>query len=184
MVPEAQLEAQESGLAPAEEGWFVVNVRDAAWYRNEVTGGGIWFESEKAPFPQYGVNIRVLQPGQANGLYHAEDIQEDFLVLAGECRVLVEGEERLLRAWDFVHFPPNTEHIAVGAGDGPAVVLMIGTRKPGHRILYPVSELARRHGAGVERETESPGEAYPAYPDDDARRPDGWDALPWSGGAT
>jgi len=180
MVDEARLEQTEAGLEPVTDGWFVVNVRDVMWYRNERCGSGCWFEGREAPFAELGINIRVLPPGQANGLYHAEATQEDFLVLDGECLLLVEGQERRLRAWDFVHFPPNTEHIVVGAGDRPCVVLMTGSRKPGRPIVYPVSELARRHGVGVETETASPPEAYASFPEDELRRPEGWDALPWA----
>jgi len=107
----------------------------------------------------------VIWPGQPSGLYHAETDQEDFLVLTGECVLLVEGEERPLRAWDFVHCPPGTEHVFVGAGDGPCVIFMVGRRASDKGIVYPSSELARRHGAGVETQTSSPAEAYAPFPD-------------------
>jgi hypothetical protein len=111
VVPEAPLEDAGSGLAPANDGWFVVNVRDARWMTAENSerkppGADCRFESREAPFPQLGIKIRVLEPGQPNGIYHSENQQEDFLVLSGECRLLVESEERLLHAWDFVHCPP------------------------------------------------------------------------------
>ena len=95
-------------------------------------------------------------------MYHREDAQEDFLVLAGECLLLVEGTERRLSAWDFVHCPAWTEHVFVGAGDGPCAILMIGTRLVDD-VVYPLDELARQHGAGVERETSSPEEAYAPF---------------------
>jgi uncharacterized cupin superfamily protein len=98
-------------------------------------------------------------------MYHAEDGQEDFLVLAGECLLLVEEEERPLRAWDFFHCAPGTRHVFVGAGSGPCLILAVGTRLPESGVVYPVSELARRHGAGVERETRLPREAYAPYPE-------------------
>src|SRR5437588_8210286 len=79
--------------------WFVVNVRDARWWRHHAFGASCRFESRETPFEQLGVNIRVLQPGEPNCLYHSENLQEDFLVLAGECLLLVDGEERPLRAW-------------------------------------------------------------------------------------
>lgn len=180
MVQEARLTETQSGLAPATEGWFVVNVRDAAWLTHETLGAACRFEGADAPFPELGINLRVLQPGQPNGMYHAESAQEDFLVLAGECLLLVEGEERRLRAWDFVHCPPDTEHILVGAGDGPCVILMAGARKPDRSIVYPVSELALRHGAGVEAETTSPADAYSRFPSREPGRPHGWDSLPWA----
>jgi uncharacterized cupin superfamily protein len=50
-------------------------------------------------FVDLGLTLQVLQPGQPSGLYHAETNQEGFLVLAGECLLLVEGEERPLQAW-------------------------------------------------------------------------------------
>ena len=71
--------------------------------------------------------------------------------MSGECRLLIEGEERQLKAWDFVHCPPWTEHVFVGAGDGPCVIVMVGARKPERSILYPVNAVARRHDAGVHR---------------------------------
>jgi len=168
-VPEAPLEDNGSGLAPADEGWFVVNVRDAQWLTSEggalqPSGSECGFESGKAEFAQLGVRLHVLPPGEVNGLYHGENQQEDFLVLAGECLMLVEGEERHLRQWDFVHSPPWTEHIFVGAGDGPCVIFMTGARTAEKSIVYTCSDLALRHGAGVEKETTSPNEAYATFP--------------------
>ena len=159
--------------------WFVVNVRDARWRKHETFGASCRFEDPEAQFPQLGVNLRVLRPGQPNCLYHAESLQEDFLVLAGEWLLLADGEERRLEAWDFVHCPPGTEHVFVGAGDGPCVILMAGARDPDEQLLYPVSELARRYGASAERETSSPEEAYASFPPPKDERPEDWEKLPW-----
>ena len=180
VVEEARLERYGPGLAPATEGWFVVNVRDAAWDDHDVFGASCMFESPDAAFTELGVRLTVLEPGQPNGLYHREETQEDFLVLSGECVLLVEGEERRLQAWDFFHCAPWTEHIFVGAGEYPCVILMTGTRRPGRPIVYPVSELARDHGAGVETETPNPREAYASYPEERLERPTSWDQLPWA----
>jgi len=182
MVEEAQLEETESGLVPVSEGWFVLNVRDARWMRGEPFGASCPFEGPwpKAWFRELGINLRVLQPGQPNCLYHRESQQEDFLVLAGECLLLVEGQERPLRAWDFVHCPPNAEHVFVGAGEGPCVMLMVGARSDDEGLFFPVSELARRSGASVETETDSGEEAYArGFPGREAARPDSWRELPW-----
>jgi uncharacterized cupin superfamily protein len=185
-MPEAPLEDNGSGLAPAGDGWFVVNVRDAQWLTSEggegqPSGSECPFESGKAEFAELGVRLHVLPPGEPNGLYHREDKQEDFLVLAGECVLLVEGEERRLRAWDFVHSPPETEHIFVGAGDEPCVILMVGARGADWNVLYPVSELAARHGASADTETSSPDEAYiPRFEPSRRGRPSYWDRLPWA----
>jgi uncharacterized cupin superfamily protein len=161
--------------------WFVVNVRDARWWTHHTFGASCQFEDRENSFEQLGINIRVLQPGQPNCLYHSENLQEDFLVLAGECLLLVEGEERQLRAWDFVHCPPGTEHVFVGAGDRPCAILMVGARSEDERLLYPASQVARRHGASAERETASPEEAYaPFAPPPSEERPDRWDELPWA----
>jgi uncharacterized cupin superfamily protein len=164
MVEEARLEDLPGGLTPVTEGWFVVNVRDAAWVTNDVLGACCIFEGDDVSFPELGFTLAVLRPGQSGGLYHRESNQEDFLVLAGECVLLVEGEERRLRAWDFVHCPPDTEHIFVGSGDGPCLIFMTGGRVGEKSIVYPRSELALRHGAGVETETTSPAEAYAPFP--------------------
>lgn len=150
--------------------WFVVNARDARWLDNEKFGAYTRFEQGER-FEQVGINLSVLQPGQPMALYHAEEDQEDFLVLAGTATLLVEGEERPLEQWDFVHCPPWTEHILVGSGQGPCLVLAIGARQH-EGVVYPVSELALRYGAGAEQEhrrgTEGPaGESpYAGFPED------------------
>jgi uncharacterized cupin superfamily protein len=179
MVPEAKLVEGKSGLEPASEGWFVVNVRDMSNWRNDAFGGGVRFETREAEFPEVGINIRVLEPGKPNCLYHGENNQENMLVLHGECVLLVEGEERPLKTWDFVHLPPWTEHVMVGAGDGPSAVLMIGRRRPDEELLYPVSELAARYGASSEEDTPDPEKAYAPFPAPRLERIDD-DRLPWN----
>ena len=166
MVPEALLETTEQGSRPVSGGWFVVNVRETRWFGNEL-GRFALLDSEDARFEQIGVAVGVILPGQPNAMYHAEDAQEDFLVLSGECVLVVEGEERRLQAWDFVHCPPMTEHVFVGAGDGPCVVVAVGARRKGRALVYPVNETALRHGAGVEQETSDPGVAYARFSEDE-----------------
>jgi uncharacterized cupin superfamily protein len=167
VVPEAPLEPTDGGLVPRGEGWFVLNTADARWLEGRF-GAYTRFEGD-VRFPQIGVNIGVLQPGQPACMYHGENEQEDFLVLAGECLLLIEGQERRLRAWDFVHCPAWTEHVIVGAGDGPCTVLAIGTRLTDD-VLYPAAPLAQGHRAGVERETRNPRDAYADIPEDVAAR--------------
>jgi uncharacterized cupin superfamily protein len=157
VVPEAKL---ENGV-PQSEGWFVVNARDSRWLYNEL-GGYCPFESRAARFQDVGINLNWLVPGKPMAMYHVEESQEAFLVLSGECLLIVEGEERRLRAWDFFHCPPWTAHVILGAGDGPSLVLAVGARgKAGAR--YPVDATAVKHGAGVERETASPADAYAGF---------------------
>jgi mannose-6-phosphate isomerase-like protein (cupin superfamily) len=182
MVQEARLERLETGLAPVTDGWFVVGIADAAWMTNEGLGAACVFESDEVSFPDVGFTLAVVQPGQPAGMYHREANQENFLVLAGECLLLIEGEERPLKAWDFVHCPPHTEHGFVGAGDGPCVIFMTGARKgwPDTGTVYVRSELARRHGAGVEIETTSSAEAYASFPKWRLGPPARWDGLPWA----
>ena len=184
MVEEAQLERTETGLTPVTGGWFVVNAGEARWTRNEAFGAQCGFEGPwpMAAFRELGVKLSVLQPGKPNCIYHREAQQEDFLVLMGECLLLVEGQERPLRAWDFFHCAPNTEHVLVGAGKGPCVVLMAGARSEDEGLFFPVSELARRYGASAENDTDDGDEAYAqtGFPGHQAARPDSWGALPWS----
>jgi uncharacterized cupin superfamily protein len=180
VVEEARLERSEAGLAPVDEGWFVVNVRDAAWVTNDVLGDACTIEGDDTPpFEQLGFTIGVLQPGQSGGRYHGESNQEDFLVLAGECILIIEEEERHLSAWDFVHCPPGTLHAFVGSGDGPCVIFMTGARTNEKQILYPRSELALRHGVGVEKDTTVPAEAYAPFPKWKPGPPASWAGLPW-----
>jgi uncharacterized cupin superfamily protein len=164
MRAEARLEATDTGLRMAEDGWFIVNLADMGW--ESVPGGGIWsaFETHETRSPTLGVGVHVLHPGESPGFYHEETNQEGFLVLSGECVAIVEGEERRMGPWDFLHSPPGTRHIIVGAGDGPCALVMVGTRSPDAEILYPADPVAARHGMSVERDTTSPKEAYADRP--------------------
>jgi uncharacterized cupin superfamily protein len=179
MVEEARLVESSSGLTPVTEGWFVVNVRDAAWESGPF-GAACFFEGDIAPFADLGISLRVLWPGRSKWLYHSESTQEDFLVLAGSCLLLVEDQERPLRAWDFVHCPRGAAHAFVATGDGPCVILMTGARSPDAAFFYPRSELALRHGVGVETETSSPADALARFAPWRLSRPDDWDALPFA----
>ena len=179
---EAELADLGSGVAPVTDGWFVVNVRDAEWWFAETRGARCAFENEygnpPVEFGQLGVNLTVLEPGQTN-LYHAEANHEAFLVLQGECVLIVEGEERRLRAWDFFHAPPWTAHGFAGVGDQPCVLLMVGARSsPG--VRYPVSERAAQYGASVAEETSDWRQAYAGVEYFRRERPPHWAALPWA----
>ena len=165
MVPEAELKAAEHGREPAAEGWFILNAREAKWLDGHF-GAYTRFEGSEARFSKLGLNIGVLAPGQAACYYHGENEQEDFLVLQGECLLLIEGQERRLKQWDFVHCPRWTEHVFVGAGEGPCAILAVGTRSDGG-VVYPRSELAIKHNAGVKEEITEPGKAYVGLPDDE-----------------
>jgi uncharacterized cupin superfamily protein len=188
---EARMEDVGSGLTPTSPGWFVVNTADAAWIRNDAFGGRCTFEStgrvlagrpdlEPQHFRDTGFTLAVLEPGKPSGMYHAESLQEDFLVLAGTCLLVIEDEERELRAWDFVHCPGGTNHIFVGTGDGPCVIFMTGARREDHTIEYPRSETALAHAAGVETATPSPHEAYARFEHWRLGRPGTWPGLPWA----
>jgi uncharacterized cupin superfamily protein len=162
VVPEARLKATDSGVVPESDGWFVLNARDARWRYADGRGAYSVFEGEQE-FPQLGIHLVSMRPGEAMSMYHWEADQEDFLVLDGEALLIVEGEERPLRQWDFVHCPANTRHTIVGAGESSCLVLAVGarilTREPDWGG-YPVDETALRHGAGVEEETTDPKQAY------------------------
>ena len=173
MAQEASLRSTDDGLVPEGDGWFVVNARELRWFDRGPRGALCPFDGEPE-FPQLGINLYVLGPGQPMSMYHWEADQEDFLVLSGEALLIVEGEERPLRQWDFVHCPPQASHTIVGAGDGPAAIIAVGARidSTGENWgAYPVDETALRHDAGVERETKSPKEAYARFPQ---RRPTGY----------
>ena len=169
-VDEARLEHVVTGLTPVTAGWFVVNARDAAWIRHPTFGVQCLFETggpvarsreglEPLHFEQLGICLHVLEPGQPSTLYHAEPgNQEDFLVLSGECVATIEGEQRTLRAWDFVHCPPGTRHSFAGAGEGPCLLLEVGARVRREWRYYP-TPLAE----SVDRETDSGADAYAPY---------------------
>jgi len=181
MVEEARLEQLDAGLTPVTEGWFVVNVRDAAWVTSESFGDACTFEGEGTPpFGEIGFTLGVLQPGKPSALYHRESNQEDFLVLAGECLLLIEGEERPLKAWDFVHCPPETEHIFVGAGRRPVRDLHVWRahgREADHVPAFGARPPPRR-GRRERDERAAGGEG--ALPEVAAGAAGSWDGLPWA----
>jgi uncharacterized cupin superfamily protein len=170
LVSESKLEKTEHGLVPKSEGWLVLNMRDAAWRHADGRGAvsviADDFEDERQ-FEQLGVNPFVLEPGEPMALYHWEADQEDFLVVSGEAVLIIEGEERQLRAWDFVHCPPNTKHVIIGAGSGPCLVIAVGARERSTRpdsLGFTVDEVAKRHGASVDKDTMDGGVAYAPLP--------------------
>jgi len=162
-VREAALRATKYGRVFDGDGWFVLNARETRWRDYGPLGVACDFEG-KRPSRQLGINLNVLDPGQPMSMYHRENHQEGFLVLAGECILIVEGIERPLKAWDFFHCPGGTTHVVVGAGDGPAVVLAVGARGGRKGIVYPVTPAALSHSAGVEVETTTPADAYASFP--------------------
>jgi uncharacterized cupin superfamily protein len=183
-MPEAPFEDSGAGQVAAGPGWFVLNARDARWIKRPGRGHNLpftgWTDTEvEAYFPQLGVNLLVLEPGEPIGMYHWESDAEDFLVLAGEALLIVEGEERPLKAWDFAHFPPGAGHMIVGAGDGPCTVLAVGAREhqTGDWGGYTVDEAALRHGVGVEEPTTDAKVAYARFPSPEPVRYPG-DLLP------
>lgn len=165
MIPEAPLEHSDHGALPVGDGWFVVNARDAQWFESDGLGFYAPFEGENAPFGELGFNLNILRPGEPSCMYHAEETQEDFLVLSGECVLIVEGQERRLRTWDYVHCPPWTEHVFVGSGEAPCLLLAVGARLKGRGLRYPVNDVALKYGAGVANETTDPKEAYARFAD-------------------
>jgi uncharacterized cupin superfamily protein len=166
-MKEASSEETPYGRYVTSDGWFVLNLTEALAVRNEAKGGATFpIESRHAPFPDFGVNVRVLRAGEPNGLYHSEGAQEGFLVLSGECTLLVEEEERTLRQWDYFHCPAGVRHIFVGAGEGPCAILMIGARRDPEELHYPVSDVAAKHGASAASTTDDPDVAYADWPGD------------------
>lgn len=182
MIQEARLEDNGTGLAPKSAGWFVLNARDARWFDKPGQGhslpltGDDEYEAETF-FPMLGMAIRVMSPGEVSTTYHWETEQEDFLVLAGAALAIIEGQERRLKQWDFVHCPPETKHAFIGAGDGPCVLLCASSRqfqKDGPWGFYSVDEAAARHNASSPEETQDGSIAYARFPpSQETRYPDG-----------
>jgi uncharacterized cupin superfamily protein len=143
--------------------WFVANVRELRWQENEL-GATCEFDKHRERFAEFGINLTVLQPGQSMTMYHREGYQEGFLVLRGTCLLLVEDQEIPLQQWDYFHCPRDVPHALLGAGEGTtSLVLAVGNRVGPDVILYPRSETALQHGAGVEQDTPNPQEAYARF---------------------
>jgi uncharacterized cupin superfamily protein len=167
--------AKEGGLVPEGEGWFVLNAKDAHWLDSDL-GKYTGFEGPESRFPQLGINLNVLAPGEPMTMYHRENAQEDFLVLAGECTLIVEGAERPLKRWDLFHCPAGVDHAIVGAGEAPSLVLAVGARTGAedHGLVYPADPTAQKHGAGAAVETTEGKDAYAAFSFRHTGYEDGW----------
>ena len=184
MVPESPLESTEYGLVSKGNGWYVLNGREAPWRQAPGRGAVCELVQDESDLAQLGVNLFILGPGEPMAMYHWEADQEDFLVLAGEALLIVEGQERPLRPWDFVHCPAGTRHVIVGAGTSPSLVVAVGARSERSTGPdwggYTVDEAAQRHGAGVEEATTDPRQAYAPVPRrEPTRYREGW--LPDNG---
>ena len=144
--------------------WYVRNVRDGKWW--DCGPRGFVTELVVDDDPQVGVNLFVLGPGQPMSMYHWEADQEGFLVLSGEALLVVEDEERPLRAWDYFHCPPGVPHTIVGAGAGPAAILAVGAREHANGDWggYPYSEVAMKQDASSAEETTDSKVAYARFP--------------------
>jgi uncharacterized cupin superfamily protein len=138
-------------------GWYVVNAREGEWWDRGPRGAVKRLVEDESL--DIGVNLFVLGAGEPMSMYHWEDVQEGFLVLSGEAVLVIEGEERRLGQWDYVHCPRKTVHTIVG---GPAVILAIGgfTSDREGALAYPVDPTAARLGAASEEETTDPQVAY------------------------
>jgi uncharacterized cupin superfamily protein len=172
MVPEAGLERSETGATPATAGWFVLNAQDARWFEKPGMGHSLPLTGDDdrdaaAFFPMLGMSIRVMNPGEPSTTYHWETEQEDFLVLSGEATLIIEGQERLVKRWDFVHCPPESRHAFVGAGTGPCVLLCASSRQfqqEGPWGYYCADPVAERYNAAAPTETQDPEVAYGRFP--------------------
>jgi uncharacterized cupin superfamily protein len=142
--------------------WWIKRVRELPWQENEL-GATVEFDRGGERFDEFGINLTALQPGQSMTMYHRERSQEGFLVLRGECLLIVESQEVPLRQWDYFHCPPEVPHAIVGAGEGLSLVLAVGNRLGPDGIVYPRDETALKHAAGVEQETPHPREAYARF---------------------
>ncbi len=142
---------------------FIVNVSESPAVARPRAGISVLFEDRAERFPDFGINIQMLEPGEPNAVYHSESVQEDFLVLGGHPKVILDDRTHDLKPWDFVHCPAGTGHVFVGAGDGPSWILMVGARRPGQTIHYPRNEAAAAHGASAEEPTDDPRQAYSAW---------------------
>jgi uncharacterized cupin superfamily protein len=156
-------EATIEGGSPTTAGWFVINARDARWMHNGMRTVCKFGGEGPAHFDDLGIGLYSIDPGHPMTLYHHETGQEDFLVLRGDCVLIIEGQERRLAAWDFIHCPPGTAHTIVAAGHAPALILAVGARKEKGSARYPVEPAAIRHGAGVPDDETSARDHYATF---------------------
>ena len=161
-------EARLENGVPTSEGWFVMNATEGRWFVTPCKGMGIPLtgcdeHEAETFFPMLGMALRVVLAGEPSTTYHWETEQEDFLVLHGEGLQIVEGQERPVKQWDFVHCPPGTKHAFVG---GPLVLLCASSRqfqKDGPWGYYCKDETAAKHNASSPEDTQDGRLAYARF---------------------
>jgi mannose-6-phosphate isomerase-like protein (cupin superfamily) len=170
VVEEAEIEETEVGLLPKTQGWFIMSALETRWFDKPGQGHSVSltgyneYEAETF-FPMLGMSIRVAGPGDATTTYHWETEQEGFLVLSGEGIAIIEGEERPLKQWDFVHCPPGTRHAFAG-GEPPLVLLCASSRqfqKDGPWGYYCFDETAAKYNAASPEDTQDGEIAYARF---------------------
>jgi mannose-6-phosphate isomerase-like protein (cupin superfamily) len=107
--------------------------------------------------------------------------EEGFLVLRGECLLVIEEQECDLAPGDFVYCPPGTDHILVGAGARACSSCSAPANDTESSSTQ--ANRSRAHAAPVDAETTSPAEAYRESPPWIAsRHPRSWAAAQWTCG--
>lgn len=95
--------------------------------------------SEKTGLKKLRVHHETLLPGRKSSSVHSHTHQEECIyVLEGELFAILNGQRMLLRAGDFLAFPPGTGlmHVVLNDSSNPASFLSIASLDANDRVIY------------------------------------------------
>ena len=105
---------------------------------------------------QFGANLVSLEPGALSSLRHWHQHEDEFvMVTEGECVLVEDGGETVMRAGDCAAFPANTPngHHFINRSDRVARFLVVGTKAPREKATYSDVDLRVEMEAGRARFT-------------------------------
>ena len=118
---------------------------------------------QAAGLTQFGVNLVTLKPGALSSLRHWHRAEDEFvMVMAGECVMITEDGEDIMRTGDCVGFPANVPdgHHFINRGDTPAVFLVIGSKAAEEVATYSDVDLVLTVSGTTTTYTHKDGRPY------------------------
>jgi uncharacterized cupin superfamily protein len=106
---------------------------------------------EAGGLTQFGVNLVTLQAGALSSLRHWHLAEDEFVMItSGECVLLQDAGETLMRAGDCAAFPANSPdgHQFINRTDQPVSFLVVGSKAKCEVVTYSDVDLVLTTEAG------------------------------------
>lgn len=109
---------------------------------------------------QFGVNLVVLEPGALSSLRHWHRAEDEFvMVTEGECVMVTDAGEELMRVGDCAAFPAGdgNGHHFINRSDREARFLVIGSKAARETVTYSDVDMVTEIDGGAARFTYKDG---------------------------